>query len=121
MNKSFQNILSVIAVCDNCFTMSSFIVLACTGGLLVRQVNDSVPVNDVVCCLQVNDFVRGKNRQKDGSVPLRAEILAGGCVGLCSTGTICAPGTHKLTQANLVQTATCFTPHIIGHHKLLKR
>ncbi|XP_030203429.1 calcium-binding mitochondrial carrier protein Aralar2 [Gadus morhua] len=31
--------------------------------------------------LTVNDFVRGKNRQKDGSVPLRAEILAGGCAG----------------------------------------
>uniref|UniRef100_A0A671VXZ2 Solute carrier family 25 member 13 n=1 Tax=Sparus aurata TaxID=8175 RepID=A0A671VXZ2_SPAAU len=31
--------------------------------------------------LTVNDFVRGKTRQKDGTVPLRAEILAGGCAG----------------------------------------
>ncbi|XP_056336150.1 electrogenic aspartate/glutamate antiporter SLC25A13, mitochondrial [Danio aesculapii] len=31
--------------------------------------------------LTVNDFVRGKTRQKDGSVPLPAEILAGGCAG----------------------------------------
>ncbi len=29
---------------------------------------------------QVNDFVRGKAIQKDGSVPLPSEILAGGCV-----------------------------------------
>uniref|UniRef100_A0A667ZFE3 Solute carrier family 25 member 13 n=1 Tax=Myripristis murdjan TaxID=586833 RepID=A0A667ZFE3_9TELE len=29
----------------------------------------------------VNDFVRGKTRQKDGTVPLAAEILAGGCAG----------------------------------------
>ncbi|XP_051245519.1 electrogenic aspartate/glutamate antiporter SLC25A13, mitochondrial isoform X2 [Dicentrarchus labrax] len=31
--------------------------------------------------LTVNDFVRGKNRQRDGTVPLPAEILAGGCAG----------------------------------------
>ncbi|XP_028672887.1 electrogenic aspartate/glutamate antiporter SLC25A13, mitochondrial [Erpetoichthys calabaricus] len=31
--------------------------------------------------LTVNDFVRGKYMQKDGSVPLFAEILAGGCAG----------------------------------------
>lgn len=31
--------------------------------------------------LTVNDFVRGKTRQKDGTVPLNAEILAGGCAG----------------------------------------
>ncbi|XP_073788021.1 electrogenic aspartate/glutamate antiporter SLC25A13, mitochondrial isoform X2 [Danio rerio] len=31
--------------------------------------------------LTVNDFVRGKTLQKDGSVPLPAEILAGGCAG----------------------------------------
>ncbi|KAK2886984.1 hypothetical protein Q8A67_015212 [Cirrhinus molitorella] len=31
--------------------------------------------------LTVNDFVRGKTMQKDGSVPLPAEILAGGCAG----------------------------------------
>ncbi|XP_048057550.1 calcium-binding mitochondrial carrier protein Aralar2 isoform X2 [Megalobrama amblycephala] len=31
--------------------------------------------------LTVNDFVRGKTMQKDGSVPLHAEILAGGCAG----------------------------------------
>ncbi|XP_071385412.1 electrogenic aspartate/glutamate antiporter SLC25A13, mitochondrial [Centroberyx affinis] len=31
--------------------------------------------------LTVNDFVRGKARQKDGTVPLPAEILAGGCAG----------------------------------------
>uniref|UniRef100_A0A3B4YUH2 Solute carrier family 25 member 13 n=1 Tax=Seriola lalandi dorsalis TaxID=1841481 RepID=A0A3B4YUH2_SERLL len=31
--------------------------------------------------LTVNDFVRGKTRQKDGTVPLGAEILAGGCAG----------------------------------------
>uniref|UniRef100_UPI0037E91B1C electrogenic aspartate/glutamate antiporter SLC25A13, mitochondrial n=1 Tax=Semicossyphus pulcher TaxID=241346 RepID=UPI0037E91B1C len=31
--------------------------------------------------LTVNDFVRGKTRQKDGRVPLSAEILAGGCAG----------------------------------------
>lgn len=33
----------------------------------------------------MNDFVRGKTRQKDGTVPLGAEILAGGCVSLKST------------------------------------
>uniref|UniRef100_A0A8C9YGB3 Solute carrier family 25 member 13 n=1 Tax=Sander lucioperca TaxID=283035 RepID=A0A8C9YGB3_SANLU len=31
--------------------------------------------------LTVNDFVRGKTRQNDGTVPLAAEILAGGCAG----------------------------------------
>ncbi|XP_049890989.1 electrogenic aspartate/glutamate antiporter SLC25A13, mitochondrial isoform X1 [Epinephelus moara] len=31
--------------------------------------------------LTVNDFVRGKTRQRDGTVPLGAEILAGGCAG----------------------------------------
>uniref|UniRef100_A0A6Q2YKC6 EF-hand domain-containing protein n=1 Tax=Esox lucius TaxID=8010 RepID=A0A6Q2YKC6_ESOLU len=31
--------------------------------------------------LTVNDFIRGKTRQKDGSIPLAAEILAGGCAG----------------------------------------
>ncbi|XP_056153962.1 electrogenic aspartate/glutamate antiporter SLC25A13, mitochondrial [Lampris incognitus] len=31
--------------------------------------------------LTVNDFVRGKTRQKDGTVPLAAEIMAGGCAG----------------------------------------
>ncbi|XP_016138766.1 calcium-binding mitochondrial carrier protein Aralar2 isoform X2 [Sinocyclocheilus grahami] len=31
--------------------------------------------------LTVNDFVRGKTMQKDGSVPIPAEILAGGCAG----------------------------------------
>ncbi|XP_043073729.1 calcium-binding mitochondrial carrier protein Aralar2 isoform X4 [Puntigrus tetrazona] len=31
--------------------------------------------------LTVNDFVRGKTMQRDGSVPLPAEILAGGCAG----------------------------------------
>uniref|UniRef100_A0AAR2KWR7 EF-hand domain-containing protein n=1 Tax=Pygocentrus nattereri TaxID=42514 RepID=A0AAR2KWR7_PYGNA len=30
---------------------------------------------------QVNDFVRGKAMQKDGTVPLHLEILAGGCAG----------------------------------------
>jgi len=52
---------------------------------LLVQVNDLfVQVNDTVSlCVQVNDFVRGKTRQKDGSVPLGAEILAGGCVSLC--------------------------------------
>jgi len=29
---------------------------------------------------KVNDFVRDKFMAKDGSVPLAAEILAGGCV-----------------------------------------
>uniref|UniRef100_A0AAX7TJP2 EF-hand domain-containing protein n=1 Tax=Astatotilapia calliptera TaxID=8154 RepID=A0AAX7TJP2_ASTCA len=33
------------------------------------------------CREHVNDFVRGKTRQKDGTVPLAAEILAGGCAG----------------------------------------
>ncbi|RLW11338.1 hypothetical protein DV515_00001538 [Chloebia gouldiae] len=32
--------------------------------------------------LTVNDFVRDKFRTKDGSVPLAAEILAGGCVSI---------------------------------------
>ena len=36
----------------------------------------------IILCFQVNDFVRGKTRQKDGSVPLASEILAGGCVSL---------------------------------------
>uniref|UniRef100_A0A673HME6 Solute carrier family 25 member 13 n=1 Tax=Sinocyclocheilus rhinocerous TaxID=307959 RepID=A0A673HME6_9TELE len=31
--------------------------------------------------LTANDFVRGKTMQKDGSVPIPAEILAGGCAG----------------------------------------
>ncbi|KAF4100404.1 electrogenic aspartate/glutamate antiporter SLC25A13, mitochondrial isoform X3 [Onychostoma macrolepis] len=31
--------------------------------------------------LTVNDFVRGKTMQKDGRVPLPAEIMAGGCAG----------------------------------------
>ncbi|XP_067282688.1 electrogenic aspartate/glutamate antiporter SLC25A13, mitochondrial isoform X2 [Pseudorasbora parva] len=31
--------------------------------------------------LTVNDFVRGKTSQKDGRIPLLAEILAGGCAG----------------------------------------
>ncbi|KAI1901628.1 hypothetical protein AGOR_G00036360 [Albula goreensis] len=31
--------------------------------------------------LTVNDFVRGKTMQKDGTIPLPAEILAGGCAG----------------------------------------
>ncbi|XP_034401186.1 LOW QUALITY PROTEIN: calcium-binding mitochondrial carrier protein Aralar2 [Cyclopterus lumpus] len=31
--------------------------------------------------LTVNDFVRGKTRQKDGKVPFGAELLAGGCAG----------------------------------------
>ncbi|XP_016312121.1 LOW QUALITY PROTEIN: calcium-binding mitochondrial carrier protein Aralar2-like [Sinocyclocheilus anshuiensis] len=31
--------------------------------------------------LTVNDFVRGKTMKKDGSVPIPAEILAGGCAG----------------------------------------
>ncbi|KAK7125048.1 hypothetical protein R3I94_019188 [Phoxinus phoxinus] len=31
--------------------------------------------------LTVNDFVRGKTMQKDGSVPLPSAILAGGCAG----------------------------------------
>lgn len=31
---------------------------------------------------KVNDFVRDKFRTKDGSVPLAAEILAGGCVSI---------------------------------------
>uniref|UniRef100_A0A9J7YZ85 Solute carrier family 25 member 13 n=1 Tax=Cyprinus carpio carpio TaxID=630221 RepID=A0A9J7YZ85_CYPCA len=31
--------------------------------------------------LTVNDFVRGKTMKKDGSIPIPAEILAGGCAG----------------------------------------
>ncbi|CAB1350746.1 unnamed protein product [Coregonus sp. 'balchen'] len=31
--------------------------------------------------LTVNDFIRGKTRQKDGSIPVPAEILAGACAG----------------------------------------
>lgn len=31
---------------------------------------------------KVNDFVRDKFMHKDGSVPLAAEILAGGCVSI---------------------------------------
>lgn len=31
---------------------------------------------------KVNDFVRDKFMTKDGSVPLAAEILAGGCVSI---------------------------------------
>uniref|UniRef100_A0A674DJ61 Solute carrier family 25 member 13 n=1 Tax=Salmo trutta TaxID=8032 RepID=A0A674DJ61_SALTR len=31
--------------------------------------------------LTVNDFIRGKSRQKDGSIPVPAEILAGACAG----------------------------------------
>uniref|UniRef100_A0A8C7R2Z5 Solute carrier family 25 member 13 n=1 Tax=Oncorhynchus mykiss TaxID=8022 RepID=A0A8C7R2Z5_ONCMY len=30
---------------------------------------------------QVNDFIRGKTRQRDGSIPVPAEILAGACAG----------------------------------------
>ncbi|KAK0139873.1 Calcium-binding mitochondrial carrier protein Aralar2 [Merluccius polli] len=60
--------------------------------------------------LTVNDFVRGKTRQKDGSVPLGAEIMAGGCVSLCYTITTRAVRTRKLTQANwykLLHTQSC--------------
>nr|XP_029514804.1 calcium-binding mitochondrial carrier protein Aralar2-like [Oncorhynchus nerka] len=31
--------------------------------------------------LTVNDFIRGKTRQRDGSIPVPAEILAGACAG----------------------------------------
>uniref|UniRef100_A0A8C7J5W1 Solute carrier family 25 member 13 n=1 Tax=Oncorhynchus kisutch TaxID=8019 RepID=A0A8C7J5W1_ONCKI len=30
---------------------------------------------------QVNDFIRGKTRQRDGSIPVPAEIVAGACAG----------------------------------------
>lgn len=33
-----------------------------------------------VCVPQVNDFVRDKFTTKDDTIPLFAEILAGGCV-----------------------------------------
>uniref|UniRef100_A0A668A1G1 Solute carrier family 25 member 12 n=1 Tax=Myripristis murdjan TaxID=586833 RepID=A0A668A1G1_9TELE len=34
-----------------------------------------------VCALQVNDFVRDKFTSKDNTIPLFAEIMAGGCAG----------------------------------------
>lgn len=48
---------------------------------LIKNLSSAVTV---IFCLQVNDFVRGKTRQKDGTVPLAAEILAGGCVSFIS-------------------------------------
>uniref|UniRef100_A0A8C5B350 Solute carrier family 25 member 13 n=1 Tax=Gadus morhua TaxID=8049 RepID=A0A8C5B350_GADMO len=53
--------------------------LGSVAGGLVPQLLGVAPEKAIK--LTVNDFVRGKNRQKDGSVPLRAEILAGGCAG----------------------------------------
>ncbi|GLD74479.1 calcium-binding mitochondrial carrier protein Aralar2 isoform X1, partial [Lates japonicus] len=55
--------------------------------------------------LTVNDFVRGKTRQKDGTVPLPAEILAGGCAGgsqviftnLWRSGKICLQVAGEIT------------------------
>lgn len=37
-----------------------------------------------VCVQQVNDFVRDKFTEKDNTIPLFAEILAGGCVSSSS-------------------------------------
>lgn len=52
--------------------------------------------------LQVNDFVRDRFSEKDGSIALPAEILAGGCVSIwtylrcLSTGTYHGPVTTLL-------------------------
>lgn len=35
-----------------------------------------------VFIFQMNDFVRDKFSEKDGTIPLPAEILAGGCVSI---------------------------------------
>uniref|UniRef100_A0A671VWU9 Solute carrier family 25 member 13 n=1 Tax=Sparus aurata TaxID=8175 RepID=A0A671VWU9_SPAAU len=53
--------------------------LGSVAGGLVPQLLGVAPEKAIK--LTVNDFVRGKTRQKDGTVPLRAEILAGGCAG----------------------------------------
>lgn len=42
--------------------------------------NDFIFSSFPLFLFQVNDFVRDKFMHKDGSVPLSAEILAGGCV-----------------------------------------
>uniref|UniRef100_A0A669CQA8 Solute carrier family 25 member 13 n=1 Tax=Oreochromis niloticus TaxID=8128 RepID=A0A669CQA8_ORENI len=53
--------------------------LGSVAGGLVPQLLGVAPEKAIK--LTVNDFVRGKTRQKDGTVPLAAEILAGGCAG----------------------------------------
>uniref|UniRef100_A0A8C4F1J4 Solute carrier family 25 member 13 n=1 Tax=Dicentrarchus labrax TaxID=13489 RepID=A0A8C4F1J4_DICLA len=53
--------------------------LGSVAGGLVPQLLGVAPEKAIK--LTVNDFVRGKNRQRDGTVPLPAEILAGGCAG----------------------------------------
>lgn len=52
--------------------------------------------------LQVNDFVRDKFTDKDDTIPLAAEVLAGGCVSLrvsehtsCVTVRVCWYGECK--------------------------
>uniref|UniRef100_A0A4W5LI80 Solute carrier family 25 member 13 n=1 Tax=Hucho hucho TaxID=62062 RepID=A0A4W5LI80_9TELE len=49
------------------------------GTSLVPQLLGVAPEKAIK--LTVNDFIRGKTRQKDGSIPVPAEILAGACAG----------------------------------------
>uniref|UniRef100_A0AAQ5WYD5 EF-hand domain-containing protein n=1 Tax=Amphiprion ocellaris TaxID=80972 RepID=A0AAQ5WYD5_AMPOC len=64
--------------------------------------------------LTVNDFVRGKTRQKDGTVPLAAEILAGGCVMI---GT----GPHLCIVSNMTFCVLFPTKHIRLFNKKKKK
>ncbi len=42
-----------------------------------------------VCVPQVNDFVRDKFTDKDNTIPIFAEIMAGGCVSTRSQTLLC--------------------------------
>uniref|UniRef100_A0A8B9KIN4 Solute carrier family 25 member 13 n=1 Tax=Astyanax mexicanus TaxID=7994 RepID=A0A8B9KIN4_ASTMX len=53
--------------------------LGSVAGGLVPQLLGVAPEKAIK--LTVNDFVRGKTMQRDGTVPLPYEILAGGCAG----------------------------------------
>uniref|UniRef100_A0A674DIV6 Solute carrier family 25 member 13 n=1 Tax=Salmo trutta TaxID=8032 RepID=A0A674DIV6_SALTR len=53
--------------------------LGSIAGGLVPQLLGVAPEKAIK--LTVNDFIRGKSRQKDGSIPVPAEILAGACAG----------------------------------------
>uniref|UniRef100_A0AAZ3R6K3 EF-hand domain-containing protein n=1 Tax=Oncorhynchus tshawytscha TaxID=74940 RepID=A0AAZ3R6K3_ONCTS len=53
--------------------------LGSIAGGLVPQLLGVAPEKAIK--LTVNDFIRGKTRQKDGSIPVPAEILAGACAG----------------------------------------
>uniref|UniRef100_A0AAR2JGY4 EF-hand domain-containing protein n=1 Tax=Pygocentrus nattereri TaxID=42514 RepID=A0AAR2JGY4_PYGNA len=68
-----RSVLIQIAESAYRFTLGS------VAGGLVPQLLGVAPEKAIK--LTVNDFVRGKAMQKDGTVPLHLEILAGGCAG----------------------------------------